>query len=130
MVEPGLEFIEVNFKAHILNHQHGHPQAVLPEALTLRPKGWFTLGRLYSPFYIYCLFSWVHQELQKNHPLLLEFPEIKINAAGGQKLKHIPSYINLMEYNISRLLFLPITLPKLGGKLHETRKSTFHWNES
>ena len=105
-------------------------QVILPEALTLRLKSWFALGRVCGPYYIYCLFSWVYQELQKNHPLLLEFPEIKINAAGGQKLKHIPSYINLMEYNVSRLLFLPITPLKLGRKLHETRKSTFHWNES
>ena len=33
--------MEVNFKAHILNHQDGHPQAILPEALTLRLKGCF-----------------------------------------------------------------------------------------
>lgn len=115
--------MEVDFQDHTTNHQDGCPRAILPETLILRPCGWFALGRLFEPYYIYFLFSQVYQGLQKTILPFLELPEIKTNAAGGQKLKHIPSYINLMEYNISRLLILPIIPPKLAGKLHEARKS-------
>lgn len=51
--------MEVNFKTHILNHQDGYPQAILPETLTLKLFGWFALGRVYRPNYIYCLFPYI-----------------------------------------------------------------------
>lgn len=71
-------------------------------------------------------------------PPLWKLLQIKINAAGEQKLKPIPSYINLLEYNTSRLLFLPIMPTNQEGKFIMKTEgvsqgtcigmtSNFHW---
>lgn len=64
--------------------------------------------------------SWV---TETPSPPVLELPETKINAAGGQELTIILSYMNPME-NTSWLSFLPI-VPQIGRNT-----SSWKWKAS
>lgn len=70
VVEPGFEFMEANFKAHILNHQDGH-SGNSAWSSSIEAQSWFALGRVCGPYHLLPLLLGIYQELQRKPSLLL-----------------------------------------------------------